>query len=117
MRIISQDGMADLPYESIGICINYHNKTDIIAYPAGTYSPDDEYWILAHYSTEDKAKKAIEMLRDAYSPKFEVKEPVPKEMPKTRSSDLIWTVTQPKVEVLDNFYFQFPTDSKVEVSE
>ena len=66
MRILSQDGMADLPYESIGICMHYHNRTDIIAYPAGTYSPDDEYWTLAHYSTEEKAKKAMEMLRKAY---------------------------------------------------
>lgn len=64
MRIISQDGMADLPYESIGICINFHSKTDIIAYPAATYSPDDEYWRLAHYSSEEKAKKALEMLRE-----------------------------------------------------
>lgn len=66
MRIISQDGMEDLPYESIGICINYHSKTDIIAYPAANFSSDDEYWRLAHYSSEEKAKKAMELLREAY---------------------------------------------------
>lgn len=115
MRILSQDGMADLPYESIGICIHYHNKRDIIAYPAATFSPDDEYWTLAHYSSEDKARKAMEMLRNAYSPKIEIEEPIQKETPKPRSSDWVWTITQPKVEVLENFYFQFPADSEIEV--
>lgn len=29
MRIISQDGMIDLPYESVGVSINNINETDI----------------------------------------------------------------------------------------
>lgn len=66
MRIVSQDGMSDLPYNRIGICINYKTKRDIIAYPAGTYTPDDEYWVLATYSTEQKTIKAMGMLHDIY---------------------------------------------------
>lgn len=100
MRILSQDGMADLPYESIGICINYHNKTDIIAYPAGTYSQDDEYWTLAKYSTEAKARKAMEMLREEYT--FE----------KQFETICSGTTDYPSK---PTYYFQFPQDSEVEV--
>lgn len=39
-----------------------------------------------------------------------------KEIPKPRSGDWVWTVSEPKVEVLDNFYFQFPQDNEIEVS-
>ena len=99
MRILSQDGMADLPYESIGICINYHNKTDIIAYPAGVYSPDDEYWTLAKYSTEAKARKAMEMLRDRYTGKDET----------------VFDIAHIKRSSTDNFYFQFPQENELEV--
>lgn len=112
MRIISQDGMADLPYERVGISIN---GTEIYANPIADSNPQDRYWGMAKYSTEARARKAIEMLRDAYCPKFEVKEPVPKEIPKTRSSEWIFTTTQPGVEVLENFYFQFPADDELAV--
>lgn len=114
MRILSQEklGITDLPYESIGISIR--NKTSIIAYPSmGSF--DDGFWALAVYSDEFKARKAMEMLQKAYSPKIEIKEPIQKGTPKLRSGDWIWSVTKPKVEVLDNFYFQFPNDGEIEV--
>ncbi len=65
MRILSQDGIGtiDLPYEQMGLSV--HSKTEIIAYPTTPLS-SDEYWIMARYSTEDKAKKAIEMLHEEY---------------------------------------------------
>ena len=62
MRVISQNGMIDLPYENIGISINHHSTTDIIAYPICDHGSDSEFWIMALYSTEAKAKKAMEML-------------------------------------------------------
>ena len=96
MRIMSQDGMADLPYESIGICINYHNKTDIIAYPAGTFSPDDEYWKLAHYSTEDKARKAMDMLHEKYR-------------------EITIYLFSDKNDFVKPKTFQFPADDEIEV--
>lgn len=68
MRIISQDGTIDVPYEyislvvSIGkckdvehVCIYCHN----ISAPHGTR--------LAEYSSKAKAIKAMEMLREQYS--------------------------------------------------
>lgn len=125
MRILSQDGMADLPYESIGICIHYHNKKEIIAYPAGTYSPDDEYWTLAKYSTEAKARKAMEMLHGAYCGEIymkcgdyevadidmsqEIERKIREEMSKSK---FLTTVPNPVVECK---IFRFPADDEVEV--
>lgn len=125
MRILSQDGMADLPYESIGICINYHNKTDIIAYPAGTYSPDDEYWTLAKYSTEAKARKAMEMLHEAYTgiplilQNVDISDDVTKMFEKWKKQGIcVVSENQPsKVEYVGNVLFQFPADDEVEVSK
>lgn len=66
MRVISQDGMVDLPYENIGISINHHSTTDIIAYPVCNYGSDSVFWIMALYSTEAKAQKAMEILQNTY---------------------------------------------------
>lgn len=62
MRIISQDGDFDLPYESCIIWI--HNKTEIKASPLG--EPDSNY-TFANYSTPEKAEKAMQLLHKAYS--------------------------------------------------
>lgn len=55
MRIISQNG------RQIAIAIDYDYKMTIIAYAVN--SDDDTIWKLAEYSTEAKAKKAMEELR------------------------------------------------------
>ena len=52
MRIISQNGIFDLPYESSIVWI--HNKTEIEAYPLG--EPDSNY-TFAYYSTQGKQKR------------------------------------------------------------
>lgn len=64
MRMISQNGKVDLPYEQIGVQINNLNKKDIIAYPI--HVAGESHWTLAKYSTEEKAVKAMEMLRTEY---------------------------------------------------
>lgn len=61
MRILSQDGMIDVPYEQVGVSINHKNKTDIVAYPAGNYVCGS-HWIMAEYSSTQKAQNAMEML-------------------------------------------------------
>ena len=110
MRILSQDnGKYDLPYENI-VLEKMMDCNTIYAY-TGTGQP----FKMAVYSSAEKMDKAMETLRNAYSPKIEIKEPIQKEMPKLRSGDWVWTVSEPKVEVLDNFYFQFPSDDEVEV--
>jgi hypothetical protein len=59
MRVISQDGTLDMPYE---ICSVWCRGSVIMCDMCG----DDTNTILATYSTEEKAKKAMEELRCAY---------------------------------------------------
>lgn len=65
MRVISQDGTKDFPYDSSSVslyagCINgrVYVRMQICGY--------DDSVDVADYSTKEKAKKAMEMLRIAY---------------------------------------------------
>lgn len=58
MRVISQDGNFDLPYENLAIFIEYENV-------AARFK--NERYLLARYSTEAKAIKAMEALRETYT--------------------------------------------------
>lgn len=79
---------------------------------------------IAEYSTEEKAKKAMEMLRKAYVGSivmFQNVEPTDelKEMLKIHGIETIYAIldnqTQEiKFENHQNFYFQFPTDEELE---
>ena len=65
MRVISQDGTIDIPYDSViiqrfGREIYFLNK-NLIGVEQLVSDMD-----IATYSTEEKAKKAMEMLRIAY---------------------------------------------------
>lgn len=65
MRVVSQDGRTDIPYENFAFGITKDNSIvairDTIARPS-----EIAHGVVATYSTEEKAKKAMEMLRDAY---------------------------------------------------
>lgn len=61
MRIVSQDGIYDLPYDK---CFVWLNKNNVMASPIG--EPDSDY-ILASYSTPEKAEKAMKFFHDVYS--------------------------------------------------
>lgn len=65
MRVISQDGTIDVPYEQVIIQrfekdIYFLNKNLI-----GVELLTDDI-VIASYSTEEKAQKAMEMLREVY---------------------------------------------------
>ena len=68
MRVISQNGKIDLPYEQIVGAISNTDGTRIVAFPVN--APDDTYWRFAKYSTEEKAEKVMEMLRTEYERHF-----------------------------------------------
>lgn len=70
MRIISQDGFYDLPYENVGISLNANNRNQVIAWSASDFCKDDLYSVMGNYSTEAKALKAMEMLREEYGRHF-----------------------------------------------
>lgn len=93
MRIISQNGKVDLPYEQIAIAIDYDYKMTIIAYAVN--SDDDTIWKLAEYSTKEKAEKVVEMLRTEYG-----------NYQQAKSSEYYFAFNYPKV-------FRFPQDSEV----
>ncbi len=63
MRILSQDGIRDIPYEQVAVIQDARDKRKIVATGVNT---EGEYscFPMAKYSTETKAKRAMEMLRE-----------------------------------------------------
>lgn len=122
MRVISQDGTIDVPYELTSIQLV--SKTTIIA--QGSYfgsSSDDNFVTVAEYSTEEKAIKAMEMLREAYvgmpivMQNVDVSEDMAKEFERLKKCGImVRAENQPsKVDFINNAIFQFPKDEDVEV--
>lgn len=67
MRIISQDGKVDIPYDYFLLSMDSGKFSDgeiAIIYCRNLSSPDGTK--LARYSTKEKAIKAMEMLRKAW---------------------------------------------------
>lgn len=62
MRVISQDGTMDFSYEMSTIFIYGRIENAIAIQPVG----DSEVSIIGRYSSEEKAIKAMEMLRKAW---------------------------------------------------
>lgn len=65
MRVISQDGTIDVPYERFIISVNMQEQSEIIAW-TGNHISYDECIVMASYSTKEKAIKSIEMLKEKY---------------------------------------------------
>lgn len=121
MRVISQDGTIDIPYEEVIIQrfrsrIYFLNKN-----LTGVESLSDDMQI-AEYSTEAKALKAMEMLRKAYAgkPKLNVDE-IPNLAPQEFGEKLgvgdilLCDKVNADVSFSSNYYFQFPQDDEIEV--
>ena len=65
MLIRSQDKMSLVKFENIVININNINGKEIICW--SQMNPgEDEYILLGHYSTKQKAMKVLDMVQDAY---------------------------------------------------
>ena len=107
MRVISQNGTMDFPYEISTIFIYPRIENAIAIQSAG----DSEISIIGRYSSKEKAIKAMEMLRKVYennvfyhctasSKRFEeVQSILSKEQFQKATTD----------------YFQFPQDDEIEV--
>lgn len=121
MRVISQDGTMDVPYEEVIIQrfrsrIYFLNKNLI-----GVESLNEDMQI-AEYSTKEKAKKAMEMLRDAYigmpivMQNVDISEDVAREFERLKKCGImVQTENQPsKIECISNAIFQFPTEEELE---
>lgn len=71
MRVISQDGTLDMPYEisSLSMAVGkYEDVVNAAIYCCNSFSTIR----MAEYSTEEKAKKAMEMLREKYLTRMEL---------------------------------------------
>ena len=122
MRIISQDGTIDIPYDSViiqrfGREIYFLNKNLIGA--EKLISDMD----IATYSTKEKAIKAMKMLIDTYTgmpivmQNVDVSEDMAKEFERLKKCGIIVRAeNQPsKVDFINNAIFKFPQDEDVEV--
>lgn len=116
MRVISQDGRIDIPYEDVviqryGRDIYFLNKNltgikDLIA--------DIE---VAYYSTEEKAEKAMRLMHKAYS-EFEVMKAI---MPGCTDRIIRGYKTEPEHEIFNDLErfntFRFPGDCEIDLIE
>ena len=114
MRIISQSGRIDIPYEVAVVYVEYES---IIA------KVGDERYAMGNYSTEEKAVKAMKMLREAYvgmpivMQNVDVSEDMANEFERLKKCGVIVQAeNQPsKVDFINNAVFQFPQDDEIEV--
>ena len=125
MRVISQDGTIDVPYEigSLTIAVGKYENVEHAVIFCYNYSTSMGTK-MAEYGSKEKAKKAMEMLRKAYVGNivmFQNVEPTDelKEMLKIHGIEAIYAIldNQPqeiKFENHQNFYFQFPTEEELE---
>ena len=125
MRLISQNGAIDVPYDYFSLTIATGKYEDVkvasiychnLSSPKGTK--------LAEYSSKEKAQKAMEMLRTAYTGKFMTNADISddfneqlKELMKGGFGTVIVKDTNDSRVKFDNLngYFQFPQDEDVEV--
>lgn len=124
MRIISQDGSIDFPYENSCIFIFPLITPKLFTIRIQMAGDTDTITQIATYSTEENALKAMEMLRNAYVSmpilfqNVEITEDVVKQFEKLKKSGMIVQTmnNEPsKVEYVNNCIFQFPKDDEIEV--
>lgn len=112
MRVISQDGKIDIPYDYFSLSMDSGKFSDgeiAIIYCHNLSSPDGTK--LARYSAKEKAIKAMEMLRKVYennvfyhciasSKRFEEVQSI---------------LSEEQFRKATTEYFQFPQDDEIEV--
>lgn len=123
MRIVSQDGTIDVPYGESIITLGCsgdkreYRINGLLIRQEGSSSVK-----LATYSTEEKAKKAMKMLREAYTgmpiimQNVDISEDVAKEFERLKKCGImVRTENQPsKIECVSNSVFQFPAEEELE---
>lgn len=114
MRVISQDGTLDVPYENVTLEESYAGKfgdgldrREIVAY----FALQERHKCIALYSSEEKAIKAMEMLRKAYEDnKFYHYMSATDTFEKAVSY-----LNNEEFKEVTAEYFQFPQDDEIEV--
>lgn len=102
MRVISQHGNVDLPYEQIVVC---HAMESVIALYNG------EKYVLGKYSSKEKAYKTMEMLREHNEGVIFLKTIINTE----KGTQFVSILPQTAFNKMTQNYFQFPQDDEIEV--
>lgn len=110
MRVISQDGTMDFPYDSswvsvYGGCVN--RRIFVRMHLCGY----DDSVDVADYSTKEKAIKAMEMLREAYNNN----EFYHCTATTNTFQEAMGVLSSEKFKEVTNEYFRFPQDDEIEV--
>lgn len=107
MRVISQDGTMDFPYEISTIFIYPRIENAIAIQPTG----DSEISIIGRYSSKEKAIKAMEMLREHNEGVAFLKTVINTE----KGAQFVSGLSKTDFNKLTQNYFQFPQDDEIEV--
>lgn len=102
MRVISQDGTMDVPYEMVVV---YVECESVIA------KVGDKRYVMGSYSTEKKAIKAMEMLREHNEGVIFLKTIINTE----KGTPFVSGLSKTDFNKLTQNYFQFPQDNEIEV--
>ena len=122
MRVVSQDGLIDVPYEISAFSFGHKaNISEFNIYIRSKFL-DEKPCIIATYSTQEKAMKAMEMLRSAYSgmpvifQNVEPSEDVERMLKRAKTNGIIAITDdkKSKIEYVNNVIFRFPKDEEVE---
>lgn len=124
MRVISQDGTIDVPYDYFSLSIASGKYEDVevsCIYCHNLSSPNGTK--LAEYSSREKALKVMELLREVYigmpiiMQNCDVSEDIVKEFERLKKCGVVVRAeNQPsKVDFINNAIFQFPQDDEIEV--
>ena len=109
MRVISQDGTIDIPYEEV-IIQRFESKIYFLNKNLTGVEPLNDDMQIAEYSTEEKAKKAMEMLRIAY----ENNEFYHHTTNSKYFAEVCQTLSREMFKKATAEYFQFPTEEELE---
>ena len=108
MRIISQDGCCDIPYEQAVVA---RLDRTVVAYPLNDLESSD-YIQLAEYSTEEKAIKAMEMCREKYA-QSELNKDMIQKAADTLSKISVSVIDDVRKQLAEKYLFQFPADDEI----
>lgn len=117
MRVISQDGTIDVPYDYFSLSIamakivsgKVEDRNTFSIFCHNLSSPNGTK--LAEYSTKEKAIKAMEMLREQHENVAFLKTIINTE----KGASFVRGLSETEFDKMTQNYFQFPKDDEVEV--
>lgn len=112
MRVISQDGTIDVPYEQV-IIQQYKGKIYFLNKNLTGVEKLVSDMDIATYSTEEKAIKAMEMLREHHEKVAFLKTIINTEI----GASFVRGLSENDFDKMTWNYFQFPKDEDVEVQD